>query len=482
LPHGPVAGQRGIGRGEGSLDFPPCVVQNRPAATPTVRRIRLADHTGSLAFSDYRSGTEWIIAGVHVPAVLRHTAVTGKVQDMAVTVAAGSARGLLQRGIQATAESVATADGSALGDELINVRESITQLEAIFAEGLGRFDKAGDYQADGALSSVAWLKWKCKLSGGAAAERVGIARNIEELPRTQEAFARGDVGYQHVAALARTAENVGAAPVRQHEATLLQAAQTMDPGRFASVAKDFEQRVDAAALLAEANRAYARRYLHLSEPSNGLVRLDGLLDAEGGALVRSALNAVISRDKDDERTAGQRMHDALVDLSKRAMDTGKLPERGGQRPHLIITTTVDGLAGVPGKPAGQLLGAAAVPAETLRRQACDAAITRITGAAELDAEVTKASRTIPSGLRRVLIARDRGCVFPSCGRPPEWTDAHHLRHWTDGGATRLENLALLCRRHHRHVHEGGWRLQHGKDGNWVAIAPPTRLQDLARSA
>jgi hypothetical protein len=388
----------------------------------------------------------------------------------------------LQRLVPKVGRWMSVARGSARANGLITLRSTITQLEAIFADGVHGFDDAGEYAEDGALSSVAWLKWKCKLSGGAAAERVGIARQIEKLPKTQEAFAKGEVGFQQVAMLARTAENVGAGPVREHEATLLQAATTMDPGRFASVTKDFEHRVDADSVLAEANRAYARRYLHISEPSNGLVRLDGLLDAEGGAIVRTTLNAVTSKDKNDERSAGQRMHDALIDICKRAMDTGKLPERGGQRPHLIITTTVDALASRQGQPAGKLHGTAGVPAETIRRQACDAAVTRISGRAELDAEVSEANRTIPPAARRALIARDRGCIFEGCGRPPEWTDAHHVRHWIDGGPTTLENLALLCRRHHRLVHEGGWKLVRGTDGSWLATPRTARIQPHARSA
>jgi hypothetical protein len=394
-------------------------------------------------------------------------------------VAIKTASRQLRTAVEVMRKAIRDAESTELREGLIGVRETIDQLESIFADGLHHFDKGGDYRADGALSAVAWLKWKCKLSGGAAAERVGIARQLEQLPQTQEAFGKGEIGYQHVAMLARTAENVGAAPVREHESTLLQVAQTMDPGRFASVTKDFEQRVDAASVLGEANRAYSRRYLHLSEPVNGLVRLDGLLDAEGGAMVRTALNAVMSRNKDEERTAGQRTHDALVDLCKRHLDGGRLPERGGQRPHLIITTSIDSLAGLPGLPAAQLLGTPGVPAETIRRQACDAAITRITGRGELDAEISDASRTIPPAIRRALTARDRGCVFPGCGRPQEWADAHHLHHWIEGGPTTLENLALLCRRHHRLVHEGGWRLRRGKDEQWIGIAPP---HDLARSA
>ena len=112
-------------------------------------------------------------------------------------------------------------------------------------------------------------------------------------------FSAGTLGYQHVAILSRTAEKVGAGAFKKEEASLLQAAQSMDPGRFAGVAKAFEFRVDQAATLAEANRAYSRRYLHLSEPKDGLVHLEGLLDAEGGAVVKTALDALMPPPRHD---------------------------------------------------------------------------------------------------------------------------------------------------------------------------------------
>src|SRR4030088_104201 len=133
------------------------------------------------------------------------------------------------------------ADGAELGELLIMIREAgIDPLEAAFATGVRRFDKSGEYAADGALSVTAWLKWKCKLSGGAAAERVEIARQLDKLPKTEAAFASGGLGDEHVALIARTADHVGAAAVRKEESSLLQAAQARDPGQFVSVAKNFE--------------------------------------------------------------------------------------------------------------------------------------------------------------------------------------------------------------------------------------------------
>src|SRR6266436_2429192 len=242
----------------------------------------------------------------------------------------------LRMGVQAMAAWVRETEGEALGEGLIQIRETgIDPLEAVFASGVRRFDKSGEFAADGAVSVIGWLKWKCKLSGGAAAERVEIARQLEQLPQTEAAFASGDLGYQHVALIARTAEHVGAAAVRKAEGRLLQAAQTHDPGQFLGVTKNFEHRVDAEGALTEANRAHERRYLHLSEPQDGMVRIDGLLDAEGGATVRSALQAFMQPTKDDSRSYGQRQHDALIELCRQRSAGGKR-DGAGPRPQLII--------------------------------------------------------------------------------------------------------------------------------------------------
>jgi hypothetical protein len=303
--------------------------------------------------------------------------------------------------------------------------------------------------------------------------------------------------------MVRTAEHIGAAAVRKEEAALLLEAQAKDPGKFVGVVKHFEHRVDAEQALAQANKAYERRYLQLSQSNDGLFHLDGLLDPEGGACLQTALNSVMKPSKDDDRSWGQRRADALVDVSRRLLNGSKLPDVAGQRPHLVITATTATLAGLPGAPAGELNWSHPIPSETVRRLACDAAVTRITSGKgthrvgnggghshgdgkasdleELAAEISHASRTIPAHLRKALAARDHGCVFQGCGRPPEWTDGHHLWYWGDGGPTELENLALVCRRHHIMVHEGGWRLERN-NGRFNAIRPERKVAANARSA
>jgi HNH endonuclease/Domain of unknown function (DUF222) len=126
----------------------------------------------------------------------------------------------------------------------------------------------------------------------------------------------------------------------------------------------------------------------------------------------------------------------------------------------------------PGAPAAELEWAQPIPAETARRIACDAAVTPIFIDSESNQPRADRTRRVISGSKRkALVVRDRGCRIPGCDRPPDWTDAHHIQHWADGGDDRIENLVLLCRRHHRMVHEGGWQLRWGEQGDLVA-APP----------
>ncbi len=87
-------------------------------------------------------------------------------------------------------------------------------------------------------------------------------------------------------------------------------------------------------------------------------------------------------------------------------------------------------------------------------------------------DLGRQTRLVSPALRRALVLRDRGCVFPGCDRPPEWCDAHHIIRWERNGTTDRDNCCLLCRRHHMMCHEGGWTIQRNPDGTYNAQAPP----------
>ncbi|NEE04075.1 DUF222 domain-containing protein [Phytoactinopolyspora halotolerans] len=114
-----------------------------------------------------------------------------------------------------------------------------------------------------------------------------------------------------------------------------------------------------------------------------------------------------------------------------------------------------------------------ISSEALRRLACDADITTVlVDQHGVPLRVGRAERLVTPGIYTALIARDRGCAFPGCTRPPAWTQAHHIVHWADGGPTDLENLVLVCTYHHRVVHHGGWEVRLGTDGHPEFIPPP----------
>ncbi len=375
---------------------------------------------------------------------------------------------------------IAHLPSAALGEELIALRRTVDRLEAVFAHGLRRFDAAGEYAAEGAVTVVSWLRWKCRLSPAAAVERLGLARHLPALPQTDQALAQGEIGYQHAALIARAAGQVGSAAVREVEPALLEAARSLDPGRFSLVTRHLRHCADPDGALAESNEVYDRRNLHVSPSLDGFFVLDGLLDPEGGATLQTALNALSAPLPHEERSAAQRRADALVELCRRQLDGGALPEVAGQRPHLTVTAPVGTLAALPGQPAGDLAWGLPIPAQTVRRLACEAARTTV----ELSDDgqplaVGRTTRTVPPALRKALVVRDQGCRFPGCDRPSDWSDSHHLKHWADGGETTLSNVLLLCKLHHRKVHEQGWRLAWGEDRGVIAI-PPQWLVPLRR--
>ena len=370
-------------------------------------------------------------------------------------------------------EDVQEVPASCIDRDLIALRRHINGCEAEFTRRLTRFDKGGGYAASGALTAKAWLCWQCNFSPAAASDRVDVARELASLPQATQAFAEGEFSYQHAALIARTAEKLGEKMEANAETILVTAARDLDLARLRVVTVQLQHFMDPDSVLDDANESHELRFLHLSQTLDGVFYLNGRLDAEGGAILQTALNALSGPPTpEDQRTPKQRRADSLVELARQQLDRGTLPEVAGQKPHLAVTVSMATLANQPGSPAAELEWAQPIPAETARRLACDAAITPVFLGSESDQpQAGQTSRSISGSQRRALVVRDKGCRFPGCDRPPDWTDAHHLHHWADGGKHVMKNLALLCRRHHRMVHEGGWQLGITADGNIAAVPP-----------
>ena len=138
---------------------------------------------------------------------------------------------------------------------------------------------------------------------------------------------------------------------------------------------------------------------------------------------------------------------------------------------LQVTATVETLKALAGAAGGEMEFSLPLPSATVQRLACDSSVMRVLFEADsLPVDVGRSRRLVDGGLRKALAVRDKHCQWPGCERPASWCDGHHLVHWVDGGETNLENTVLLCKRHHRMVHEGGWKLIK-VEGKIVSIAP-----------
>jgi hypothetical protein len=386
---------------------------------------------------------------------------------------------------------------SRLGDRIAELAAHLDAATARLLDLLRDFDARGGWNT-GFRNCAAWLSWRTGLGPGAAREHVRVARALGALPRLAQAFACGELSYAKVRAFTRVA-------TPETEERLLTFGRAGTAEHVERLIRGW-RRVDRQAEARETARQHAGRQLYVYPDADGTVIVQGRLTPEVGALLKQALaaarEALYPSQKrpgqaapvrgSDTPTMPQQQADALALLAETALHHGIDPGAPADRYQVVVHVDAPVLAepertssagpdgaGVPAgtfHPAGQsaLQDGARVPAGTSRRLACDASrvVMRHDRAGRL-VEVAAQTRTIPPALRRALLHRDAGCRFPGCGLP--FGQGHHIRHWAEGGPTKLSNLALLCRRHHRAVHEEGYQVERLSDGELQFRLPNGRL-------
>jgi Domain of unknown function (DUF222) len=365
-------------------------------------------------------------------------------------------------------------DAAGLSDEEASIGfaqlQQISELvEAKRLRWLADQDRRASYRRDGHLSTAAWLAAMFGVAAGSAKRQVQVAQALEEMPQVRQSFATGKVTSSAVQVLAE-AHREHPDDFDDGEAALVEAAKTKSVEELRRVVSDWvqsvdEQKPDRAEILR------ARRALDVCPTPTRMVHVQGALDPEGGETLLTALQARVDADLRasggmDLRSPAQRRADALVELARWYLDSRERPSISGERPHLTVKVDLQALREVAVSPAGRSPGRSefdhggAVDPQTARRMACDASVTRVVMAGPSEPlEVGRRTAVVPASLRRAVALRDKKCRFPGCHRPHTWCDAHHVKHWADGGETGLHNLVLLCRPHHRLVHEGGFGLQ-----------------------
>ncbi|MDQ2838833.1 MAG: HNH endonuclease [Actinomycetota bacterium] len=346
----------------------------------------------------------------------------------------------------------------------------------------------GRYVVRGSRQFLARL---LKLSPGEASSRVRQAHELGPrvtltgdrleplLPLTAEARVAGAITAKQVEVIIHAITKLRAAelPVEElgeAEAFLVEQAHTFDAQVLAGIARQLVDTLDPDGQLVDERRQQRLRSLQCVPNGDGMYRLTGDLDAETSALAMTVLHSLAApktTDGDrDERSSAQRLHDAFRAVLKMALRSGQLPASGGIPATVLITMTAeqfDTRTGLASTSFGQKL--TVDQALRIADQASIAWIVHNSAGGILNYGRTR--RIASQGQTLALIARDKGCSFPGCTDPPEWTERHHIQPWTQGGTTNLTNMCLLCDHHHDRIDTHGWRITMKNNVPWFTPPP-----------
>jgi hypothetical protein len=387
---------------------------------------------------------------------------------------------------------------------------------------------------DGHVSTKRWLETHAQVSSASAGALIARGRDLEtDYPTTRSAWLSGEVSTDAVRELTtgitRALRRVPAGDRDrargEAEAILLPLARTATIAQLRRGIDRLTLVVDPDGAAQAVVDAHDDQFLRLTPVGDG-VDVKGYLTAETAAALLTCLDQVVDgwyrsgsltpedRPTGEERTDTLRKKHrrdhlnalALADLARRCLDGALLGTKHAQRPHVTLTVHADDLAhGLGGTLRLPGVGEALLPPASVARILCDAdltgVLTRTTdsatgspdsqanagGLAEVIRErgrevlhVGRAHRTAPPRLRKALEVRDQHCAAPGCRIDPTRCEAHHVREWEHDGGTDLDNMLLLCTRHHHAVHEGRMRISRrpehppGHPDHWQLAPPPPR--------
>jgi hypothetical protein len=324
------------------------------------------------------------------------------------------------------------------------------------------FDERGGCLKWGLDCTARWLAWRCDLSMATAREKVRVAQALKRLPLISAAFASGELSYSKVRSLTRVA-------AVDNEADLVAFALRNTANHVAEYC--CELRMGEPSSVDFAERAFANRSLRIRRDADrGVMFVSAELPIEAGELIDKALDKA----RDDEclkipdlvdTSWSKRQADAFVTMLKEYLQDRSSEARSSSDNYLVnIHVDQSALAGNVGR--------SSVPIETVKRLCCDGQAVVMTETKDGEPlSIGRKSRIVPKGIERAVRARDNNtCRFPGCANH-RFVDIHHIEHWANGGETAVDQLMLLCSKHHTLIHEGGFRIEKDFRDNWTFFRP-----------
>ncbi len=380
--------------------------------------------------------------------------------------------------------------------EALVLREALARRLDALGLGLVReLDGRGVGSRAGSASTALWIRDRVKIRPREAQGRVRLAAAVAGSFRaTGHALTTAAMSVDHaqvvVSVVGRIPRHLATVEMRGRvETVLLDVARTVDPGDLAKVGRALLLTLCPDDGDDDAGKR-GRRSLSMRDRDDGMTALHAVLDPEGAALVTAALDPLarprpVSDGQRDPRPAARRRCDALIELCRKTLNDGRLPDTGGVRPHIAVLVPFSTLTGVyhgangpfgfggphsfaatgwrpgtadsrpggsgpggsggrpvmaDGGPAYTTHGGVPLPVGVVDRLVCDASVRRVVFGPDSELlDVGRAKRTATPAIRAAVTARDQMCTYPGCDRPPSWTECHHLIPWTANGDTAVDN-------------------------------------------
>ena len=362
-----------------------------------------------------------------------------------------------------------------LEGDIISLSSHINAAEYEFLVLVREFDLRQGWKPYHFNNCAEWLNMKCGIAPGTAREKMRVANALFDLTATSQAFQKGELSYSKARELTRIA-------TPSNEGKLLDYAIPATALQVENHCRELRN-VQREVSTADANRLHRQRYLSRSQHGDGSMTISVQLPKESGDLVMKALEMALQeldsegdtfeseqrpasiQEMNNDRSADSllaKQADALVRMARGYLAGGK-EKNSSTADHYQVMVHVDedALRNAPGESSKSDL-----PSETIRRLCCDSGLVVVTKDKKGNPlNVSRKHRVVQPPLKRALLARDKCCRFPGCTHE-KWLDAHHVEHWAEGGETSLDNTVLLCSKHHRLLHEGGFRIRKDPRGEW----------------
>ena len=431
--------------------------------------------------------------------------------DEASLVSSSNVLTSLGQAIDLARELAVHLSGIEATDELRELQGFIAKVESYKTALVSQIERTEVWRVDDPNGTVnSYLRHELNWDQRSASAELRTSAAFHEFPELQEALQAGRITRGAIdlilATGLRTEHRRKCLPHFLEAFIVVAASSNLNQLRRVLVA--WADQVDPISIDSDDSDARSHRYLRICQVGDG-VKVDGFFGIVDGMKILAAINAAFTSMYNETHREGQTINpaeqaeepaldaaslhstqraDAFIKMIiEPALDGRVLPTSGGLTPNVVITVPLERLESGPAPLASvhdTLLtgdvrklelnsafiettngpGRAPLGTTSTLQMTCDANVQRVVLSPEsMPLDVGRSTRVIPTGLRRALVIRDGGCQFPFCERPPAWCESHHIQHWAKGGTTEIDNLVLLCSRHHHDVHSMGHEIVMDKE-------------------